>query len=80
MGFEWDEAKRWANLKKLGIDFNRAKEIWQGNFLEAPSPQTGHGEARYLAVGLVHGTAVTVVFTWRKEKAAANQRTEGKSP
>jgi uncharacterized DUF497 family protein len=38
-GFEWDEAKRLANIVKHDIDFERAKEIWQGRFLEVPSPQ-----------------------------------------
>ena len=66
-GSSGTKAKRWANLKKHGIDFNRAKEIWQGNVLEAHSPHTGHGEARCLAVGLVHGTAVTVVLPGARE-------------
>ena len=66
MDFEWDETKRLANLEKHGIDFLDAMEMWQGNVFEVLSPQTGHGETRYLAIGAIHGTVVTVIFTWRE--------------
>lgn len=65
MEFEWDELKRQANLAHHGIDFERAKEIWQGEVLEVPSPQTRHSEERFLATGTTEGRFITVVFTWR---------------
>ena len=65
MDFPWDENKRQRNLRNHGIDFERAKEIWKGPVLEFPSPQTGHGEERFLATGLSAGRLITVVFTWR---------------
>ncbi len=67
MRFEWDEDKRLANIARHGIDFVRAKEIWQGPVLEVPSPQSEHGEERFLAIGSVEGRVITVVFTWRGE-------------
>ncbi len=39
MDFDWDEKERQTNLAKHGIDFVRAKEIWEGPVLEIPSPQ-----------------------------------------
>ena len=33
MDFEWDENKRLRNLLLHGIDFECAKEIWQGQVL-----------------------------------------------
>lgn len=64
--FEWDEAKRLANIAKHGIDFERAKELWRGRFLEIPSPQQGHGEERFLAYGEIEdGMVIATVFTWR---------------
>jgi hypothetical protein len=39
MEFEWDEAKRRANLAKHRIDFVDAKEIWRGDVLEIRSSQ-----------------------------------------
>ena len=68
--FEWDEAKRAANIAKHGIDFIRAKEIWQGPVLEMPSPQSGHSENRFLAIGVTGGLHITVIYTWR----GANRR------
>ena len=65
MGFEWDENKRLRNIRLHGIDFVRAKEIWQGSVLELPSPQSRHGEERFLATGQSEGRFITVVFTWR---------------
>ena len=68
MDFEWDEDKRQRNIRNHGIDFERAKEIWQGRVLEAPSPQSHHGEERFLAIGESQGRFITVIFTWRGTK------------
>jgi uncharacterized DUF497 family protein len=65
--FEWDEEKRLTNIEKHGIDFVRAKEIWQGAVIEFPSGQSHHGEDRFLAVGKIEGLCITVVYTWRGE-------------
>jgi uncharacterized DUF497 family protein len=67
-GFEWDEAKRLANIAKHDIDFEQAKEIWQGRFVEIPSPQQEHGEERLLAYGEIDGVVIAVVFTWRDDR------------
>lgn len=62
--FEWDEAKRLKVLDDRGIDFDRAKEIWQTTVLEVPSRKDTN-ERRFLAVGEVDGRVITVIFTWR---------------
>ncbi|MDN5872717.1 MAG: BrnT family toxin [Nitrococcus sp.] len=67
MAFEWDENKNAANLEKHGIDFVRAKEIWQGPVMEMFSPQTQHSEDRIIAVGMVDGLCIAVIYTWRGE-------------
>jgi uncharacterized protein len=53
MAFEWDEEKRLKNIKAHNIDFIRAKEIWVNPVLEILSPQTHHGEERFLAIGQI---------------------------
>ena len=68
MDFEWDEDKRQSNILHHGIDFERAKEIWQGRVLEAPSRQSHHGEERFLAIGESQDRFITVIFTWRGTK------------
>lgn len=65
MGFEWDEQKRLRNVRKHGIDFVDAKEIWRGRVLETASTQSRHGEERFLATGQAAGRFITVVFAWR---------------
>lgn len=65
MGFEWDEEKRLKNIKAHNLDFIRAKEIWVNPVLEIPSPQTQHGEERFLAIGQIEEVVITVIYTWR---------------
>jgi uncharacterized protein len=65
MDFEWHEPKRQSNLVQHGIDFEDAKEIWQGEVLEVPSDQDEHGEQRHIAYGVLEGRIIAVVFTWR---------------
>ena len=62
--FEWNEAKRQQVLDERGIDFERAKEIWQGTVLEVPSRKE-RNEQRFLGIGEIEGRVITVVFTWR---------------
>lgn len=62
--FEWNEAKRQQVLDERGIDFERAKEIWQGTVLEVPSRKETN-EQRFLGIGEIEGRVITVVFTWR---------------
>ncbi len=66
MDFDWDENQRQTNLAKHGIDFVRAKEIWDGPVLEIPSPQTDHAEERFIVLGVVDGEVIAVVFIWRR--------------
>lgn len=68
MEFEWDEVKRLANIARHGLDFVRAKEIWEGPVLEIPSSQAHHGEERVIALGRVESRLIAVVFTWRHER------------
>ena len=50
--FEWDEAKREANLKKHGIDFVDAVKVFMdADRIEMQS--TRNGEKRYQAIGLL---------------------------
>ncbi|MCC6716379.1 MAG: BrnT family toxin [Acetobacteraceae bacterium] len=62
--FEWDEAKRLANVAKHGIDFLDAAAIFALPHLEVEATLTG-GESRHLAIGPLDGRLITVVFTQR---------------
>ena len=64
MEFEWDETKRRSNLVKHGLDFLRAKEVFDGPHVLLPSLYQGE-EHRQLATAELAGQCVTVVFTMR---------------
>jgi uncharacterized DUF497 family protein len=62
--FEWDEAKRLSNLAKHGIDFLRARLLFDGRpTLTVLSPFAG--EDRWLTTGLLDSRIVTMVWTER---------------
>jgi hypothetical protein len=65
MPFEWDEAKRLGNIEKHGIDFIRAQRIFDGPVLARQLPY--QSEDRWIAIGLVDGREIAVVYTLRAE-------------
>ena len=48
MEFEWDEAKRQANILKHGIDFEDAKTIFDGFFFTWQDTRADYGEKNML--------------------------------
>lgn len=63
--FEWDEQKRAVNLAKHGVDFERAKLIFESPTLEGTDERRGYGEERIGAYGAVDDEIFFVVYTWR---------------
>jgi hypothetical protein len=61
--FKWDERKRQINIKRHGIDFLDAPEIFQGPMLVNLDEKNDYGEDRFLGIGFLRGKAVVVVFT-----------------
>lgn len=66
MDFEWDHNKNRLNIEKHGIDFEDARRIFEGLFWEIPSHQGWHDEDRVLAIGILDGREIVVVYTWRE--------------
>jgi uncharacterized protein len=63
MLFEWDESKRRINLAKHLIDFQDAIKIFDGPLFEVN--RWRHSEDRVLAVGLMEGIEIVVVYVMR---------------
>lgn len=63
LDFEWDDAKNVSNLDKHGIDFEDAVAIWERPALVSLSPRSG--EDRWIAIGMVDGMEIAVVYTER---------------
>jgi hypothetical protein len=70
MDFEWDERKRALNLAKHGIDFLRARRIWEENdrIVIIGDTRRNYREPRFQAFGIVDGTVLMAAFTWRGER------------
>jgi uncharacterized protein len=66
MQFEWDEAKRLANLEKHGLDFADAVELIQGQMVIGRDQRFDYGEERYIGFGALRQRVIAVVFS-RKE-------------
>ena len=67
MRFEWDEAKRKANLRKHGLDFRDAWKIFETPMLTALDDREDYGEDRWIGLGMLNNRVVVVIFTERGE-------------
>lgn len=65
MGFEWDERKRRANLKKHGFDFEDAEQVFAGVIVTYADEREDYGEARFITLGLLDNLVVYIVHTER---------------
>lgn len=64
MEFEWDWAKRAANIAKHGFDFRDAETIFAGRTVVVGTRTVG-GEVRERTVGVLDGIHVTIIVTRR---------------
>lgn len=64
--FEYDPAKSATNLKKHGIDFEKAQELWRCRVVKVPVAGD-YGERRYAMLGMIDGKHWTVIVTFRGE-------------
>lgn len=65
MQFEWDEAKNRSNIRKHGIDFNDAVEIFKYPVLTAAHRREDFGEDRWIALGWMKLIVALVVYVER---------------
>lgn len=61
----WDESKRRLNLKKHGIDFREADEIFDGPTVTAEDTRSAYGEQRLVMLGVLNGVVVSMTYTER---------------
>lgn len=66
MKFAYDPAKSAANLAKHGIDFDRARALWDDPWL-LEAPARTEDEPRFLAIGRIDGKHWTAIWTPRGE-------------
>ena len=64
--FEWDEAKRAANLAKHGIDFIDALEMFAAPMFVRSDERKDYGEPRWQGLGIVQGRLMVIAYTKRE--------------
>ena len=67
--FEWDPAKSAETFWRRGFDFTVAARVFEGPVLGIVDIRFDYGERRFIAIGIVDGTYLTVVYTDRDNGA-----------
>ena len=69
-GFEWDETKARANLRKHGVDFADAALVFEDEqAVTIEDAISAVDEQRYLTVGMdALGRVLVVAYTWRHDR------------
>ncbi len=59
----WDARKRQMNLKKHGLDFIDAEEVFEGVTYTFEDDRFHYGEQRFVTLGLLRGHVLSLVHT-----------------
>jgi hypothetical protein len=62
MNFEWDEARNRVNVRKHGLDFADAEEMFRGVLLIRSDTREDYGEDRWIGIGMIQGRFAFVAF------------------
>lgn len=63
MKIVWDEAKRGANLRKHGLDFADAEQVFTGITYTIEDRRFDYGERRFITLGLLRDTVIVMAHT-----------------
>lgn len=61
MRYIWDETKRQTNLRKHGLDFSDAEQVFAGPMVLIEDSREDYGEQRMIGIGLLDCLVVLVV-------------------
>ena len=67
MEVSFDPAKRDLTLKRRGLDFARAVEVFAGHTATVVADRRDYGEIRFITAGRLDGRLVVLVWTQRGE-------------
>lgn len=68
MEYEWDEAKREANLARHGLDFALATDFDWSQAVVLPDTRENYGEQRYVALAPIRERVHVMAFTPRNAR------------
>lgn len=60
--FEWDDAKRRANVRKHGFHFSEAEEMFRGLLLARPDLREDYHEERWIGIGMSRAQVALLAF------------------
>ena len=63
MRFAWDEVKRRTNLRKHGLDFADARDVFSGVTCTIEDRRFGYGERRFITLGMLRDIVVVIAHT-----------------
>jgi uncharacterized DUF497 family protein len=63
MKFEWDAAKRRANLVKHELDFADAEDVFHGATFTLEDERFAYSENRFITIGMLRGTVIVIAHT-----------------
>lgn len=67
--FEWDDAKAIGNLRKHGVSFVQATQVFRDPFgIEWLDERASYEEERFIICGMSGGALLTVVYTEREPR------------
>ena len=68
MEFEWNENKNRSNNNKHKMDFDFASRVFNDeNRIEWEDKRNDYGELRFITIGRILSTMITVVYTLRNK-------------
>lgn len=69
LDFEWDDRKAAGNVAKHRVSFSEAVKVFDDLFAVHLGDQSmDYGEERFLAIGLVNGIVLSVVYAERDDR------------
>jgi uncharacterized DUF497 family protein len=63
MRYEWDEAKRLANIQKHGIDFTGIEKVFADKTVTILDDRFDYGESRFITLGMLSGRIVVIAHS-----------------
>jgi hypothetical protein len=60
---DWDETKRRANLRKHGLDFSDAEDVFSAITYTIEDQRFSYDEPRFITLGLLRDTVVVIAHT-----------------
>jgi hypothetical protein len=63
MNFKWDNTKNKTNIKKHGIDFSDAVQMFDYPLLTCIDRKNDYKEERWVGIGILKGIIAVIVYT-----------------